>query len=103
MHRQHVGPAGSHRHAAATQLAPAYPGRFVLGLGVGYPQQAARVGHDFGSPVATARAYLHQLQGASYPRILAANGPLMLGLAAELADGARDRRPVPIQRPPHVV
>lgn len=75
-------------HAAATQLSQAYPGRFVLGLGVGYPAQAASVGRDFGSPMATARGYLQQLGDAVYPRILGANGPKMLALAGELSDGA---------------
>lgn len=74
-------------HAAATQLAEAYPGRFVLGLGAGYPAQAAAVGRDFVSPVATARSYLSAMGAAAYPRILAANGPKMLATAAELADG----------------
>ena len=37
-------------HAAAAQLAEAYPGRFVMGLGVGYPEQAASVGREFGRP-----------------------------------------------------
>ncbi len=31
-------------HAAATQLSQAHPGRFVPGLGVGNPDQAAGVG-----------------------------------------------------------
>ena len=41
-------------HAAAAQLAEAYPGRFVMGLGVGYPEQGGQcrtgirpsAGHD---------------------------------------------------------
>jgi alkanesulfonate monooxygenase SsuD/methylene tetrahydromethanopterin reductase-like flavin-dependent oxidoreductase (luciferase family) len=33
-------------HGAAALLADAYPGRFVLGLGVGYPFQAAQVGRE---------------------------------------------------------
>lgn len=74
--------------AAATALAEAYPGRFVLGLGVGRPEQAASVGREFGSPVTTAREYLQAMPGRTYPRLLAANGPRMLALAAELADGA---------------
>ena len=44
-------------HAAAAQLAQAYPGRFVLGLGVGYREQAASIGQEFGSPLATMRDY----------------------------------------------
>jgi probable F420-dependent oxidoreductase len=82
-------------HAAAAQLAEAYPGRVVLGLGVGYPQQAAAVGREFGSPLAAMRGYLEAMTAptmtpapaASYPRIVAANGPKMIALAAELADG----------------
>jgi alkanesulfonate monooxygenase SsuD/methylene tetrahydromethanopterin reductase-like flavin-dependent oxidoreductase (luciferase family) len=42
-------------HAAAAQLVETYPDRFVLGLGVGYPQQAARTGRDFGKPLTTMR------------------------------------------------
>lgn len=83
-------------HAAAAQLAQAYPGRIVLGLGVGYPEQAASVGREFGSPLATMRDYLDLMDGptwppapdAAYPRIVAANGPKMLALARDLADGA---------------
>jgi probable F420-dependent oxidoreductase len=90
-------------HAAAAQLAEAYPGRFALGLGVGYPEQAAGVGREFGRPLATMRDYLRQMDGptwppapdAGYPRIVAANGPKMLALAADIADGA-----MPAMQPP---
>ena len=83
-------------HAAAAQLAQAYPGRFVLGLGVGYPEQAASVGQEFGSPLATMRDYVNRMDSptsppapdAPYPRIIAANGPKMLALAGDIADGA---------------
>ncbi len=83
-------------HAAAAQLAQAYTGRIVLGLGVGYPEQATSVGRQFGSPLATVRDYLGLMDSptwpsapdAAYPRIVAANGPKMLALAAEVADGA---------------
>lgn len=74
-------------HAAATQISQAFGDRFVLGLGTGYPQQAAAVGRAFISPVATARAYLQPTDDLPYPRILGANGPLMLATAAELTDG----------------
>lgn len=33
----------------------------MLGLGVGYPEQAASVGRDYGSPVATMRDYLQAM------------------------------------------
>jgi probable F420-dependent oxidoreductase len=82
-------------HGAAAMLAQAYPGRLVLGLGVGYPQQAALVGREFGSPLAAMRDYLERMAAptmtpapdGSYPRIVAANGPKMIALAGELADG----------------
>jgi probable F420-dependent oxidoreductase len=82
-------------HAAAAQLAEAYPGRVVLGLGTGYPQQAAAVGREFGRPLAAMRDYLERMAaptmtpapGAAYPLIVAANGPKLIALAAELADG----------------
>jgi probable F420-dependent oxidoreductase len=82
-------------HAAAAQLAEAHPGRVVLGLGVGYPQQAAAVGREFGRPLGAMRDYLERMSAptmtpapaAAYPRIVAANGPKMITLAAELADG----------------
>jgi probable F420-dependent oxidoreductase len=82
--------------AAAAQVAQAHPGRFILGLGVGYPQQAEAAGRDFGRPLATMRDYQRRMgeptwppvPDADYPRIVAANGPKMLELAAETADGA---------------
>ncbi|QIY68308.1 TIGR03620 family F420-dependent LLM class oxidoreductase [Streptomyces sp. RLB1-33] len=90
-------------HGAAAVLAQAHPGRFVIGLGVGYPQQAADVGQEFGSPLATMRDYLDRMDAPTqppapavpYPRIIAANGPKMLALAGEIADGA-----LPAVRPP---
>lgn len=89
--------------AAAAQLAQAYPGRFVLGIGVGYPAQAAAAGREFGRPLATLRAYRQQMDlptqppvpAAVFPRILGANGPRMLELAAEIADGA-----ISVMQPP---
>src|ERR1700728_989451 len=83
-------------HGAALLLAQAFPGRFVLGLGVGYPHQAASVGRDFGSPVATMRDYVDLMTAPTqlpapdvdYPKIIGANGPKMLALSGEIADGA---------------
>jgi probable F420-dependent oxidoreductase len=83
-------------HAAAAQLAQAYPDRVVAGLGVGYPEQAASTGQEFGRPLVTMRDYLDPMDGptwppapdAAYPRIIAANGPKMVALAGEIADGA---------------
>lgn len=83
-------------HAAAATLAQAYPNRFALGLGVGYPQQADSVGREYGKPLATMREYVTAMDGETwppapeggYPRLLGANGPKMLALAREIADGA---------------
>ena len=83
-------------HGASALLADAYPGRFVLGLGVGYPEQAASTGQEFGRPLTTMRNYLDRMAApgwlpapeAAYPRIIAANGPKMLTLAGQIADGA---------------
>lgn len=83
-------------HAAAAQLAQAYPGRFVLGVGIGYPEQADSAGREFGRPVETMRGYLNGMDAptsppapdAAYARIVAANGPKMLALAGQRADGA---------------
>jgi probable F420-dependent oxidoreductase len=83
-------------HGAAALLAQAFPDRFVLGLGVGYPHQAASVGREFGSPVGMMRDYLDQMSAptqlpapeVAYPKIIAANGPRMLALSGEIADGA---------------
>ncbi len=82
-------------HAAAAQLAEALPGRFLLGLGVGTAAQAATVERDFGRPLLTMRRYLEHMSapselpagGAPYPLLVAANGPKMLDLADEVADG----------------
>jgi probable F420-dependent oxidoreductase len=63
---------------------------------VGYPQQAASTGREFGKPLTTMRDYRDRMVSqtwppaptAAYPRIIAANGPKMLALAAEIFDGA---------------
>ncbi|HEY5361511.1 MAG TPA: TIGR03620 family F420-dependent LLM class oxidoreductase [Streptosporangiaceae bacterium] len=83
-------------HGAAGLLAGAFPDRFVLGLGVGYPQQADSVGREYGSPLATMRDYLDQMSAptqlpapdVAYPKIIGANSPKMLALSGAAADGA---------------
>lgn len=91
-------------HGAAATLAQAYPGRFALGLGVGYPEQAAAVGKDFAHPLATMRDYLDGMNVPQtmtpapperYARIVAAGGPKMIALAGRFADGA-----IPVLVPP---
>jgi probable F420-dependent oxidoreductase len=79
-------------------LAEQSGGRFLLGLGVSHvPMVTGLRGHEYGKPVATMRNYLQEMALAPYlapdpPEkpltILAALGPRMLALSAELADGA---------------
>ena len=73
-------------------------GRFLLGLGVSHiPLVQGVRKHEYGKPVATMKAYLEGMAAATYKAIapasppqtvLAALGPKMLELSAELADGA---------------
>jgi probable F420-dependent oxidoreductase len=84
--------------AGQKTLAEAYPGRFLLGLGVSHiPMVEQLRGHSYGKPVASMRAYLDGMDRAPYravppsvnpSRVLAALGPQMLRLAAERAGGA---------------
>jgi len=73
-------------------LEEAYPGRFVLGLGVSHAPAVQSRGHDYGKPVGTMRAYLDALDddGAkeSPPRVLAALRRRMLELARDRSAGA---------------
>jgi probable F420-dependent oxidoreductase len=73
-------------------------GRFLLGVGVSHrPMVEAVRGHSYGKPVATMRGYLQAMREAPYgaPQpadkpltVVAALGPRMMALSAELADGA---------------
>ena len=86
--------------AAAAQkgLCEQSGGRFLLGLGVSHiPLVEGVRKHAYGKPLATMRAYLQDIAAASYrsvppasppSTVLAALGPKMLELSAELADGA---------------
>jgi probable F420-dependent oxidoreductase len=86
---------------AAGQLAigEAFPGRFVLGVGVSHKPLLDVRGQDYGSPLSHMRDYLDGMThgygvyratppAPAPPRILAALGPKMLDLATEKADGA---------------
>jgi probable F420-dependent oxidoreductase len=84
-------------NAATKTLAGAYPGRFVLGLGVSHRPMVEGRGHDYSSPLSTMRSYLRDMREAQFkaarpehdpPWLLAALGPKMLGLSRDLADGA---------------
>jgi probable F420-dependent oxidoreductase len=86
---------------AAGQLAlgEAFPGRFVLGIGVSHKPLLDVRGLDYGKPLAFMRDYLDGMDHGydvyravrpdpTPPRVLAALGPRMLELAAARADGA---------------
>jgi probable F420-dependent oxidoreductase len=68
--------------------------RYILGLGVSHIPLVERFrGHHYGRPVATMRSYLTQMRAEqsdadTWPVVLAALGPRMLELAAELTRGA---------------
>jgi probable F420-dependent oxidoreductase len=86
-------------------LSEAYPGRFVLGLGVSHVPLVEQVrGHRYEKPIATMRAYLDGMDQAVYRsvaptetpvRMLAALGPKMLQLAAERTSGAHPYNTTP--------
>lgn len=78
-------------------LDDAFPGRFLLGLGVSHQWlvEDVRGGH-YPKPLAAMRSYLTAMDAAPFSahapttrgrRVIAALGPRMLALAAELCDG----------------
>ncbi|HEX5450782.1 MAG TPA: TIGR03620 family F420-dependent LLM class oxidoreductase, partial [Candidatus Limnocylindrales bacterium] len=92
----------------AKALGEAFPGRFVLGIGVSHAPSVETRGSAYGKPIETMAAYLDAMAAAQYaapepdppvPLILAALGPRMLELAAERADGAHPYF-VPVEHTP---
>src|ERR1039458_9672977 len=87
---------GSMEGGAAT-LGAAYPGRFVLGIGISHGPIVDRSGQTYEKPMEKMLHYLDGMDAAvSYgpptevpvPRVLAALRPKMLRLARDRADGA---------------
>ena len=85
--------------AAHHTLSEAYPGRFILGLGVSHSHLVNKVrGLQYNRPLETTKRYLLEMDALAQQyravaadntvRLLAALGPRMLRLAAENADGA---------------
>ena len=84
--------------AAQKTLAEAYPGRFLLGMGVSHaPLVVGMRGHDYARPLTYLRRYLDAMDAASYmaappaeppPRVLASLHPKSLDLARERAWGS---------------
>jgi probable F420-dependent oxidoreductase len=82
--------------AGGRSIAEAWPGRFILGLGVSHAPMVADRGHDYARPVTAMRDYLDRMAEATWrgpdaplpPIVLAALGPRMVALAAERSAGA---------------
>ena len=81
------------KDAAATiaadyhRITAAYPGRFLLGLGIGHPEAT----REYRRPYEKLVSYLDELDDLKVPedgRVLAALGPRVLELAADRAAGA---------------
>ena len=74
--------------AQHAELTRAFPGSFLLGIGVGHPEATS----DYTKPLSAMRAFFDGLDAAEQPvprdeRIAAALGPRMLDLAAERSLG----------------
>ncbi len=85
--------------SGAMVLGEAYPGRFVLGIGISHPESMGPLGHPWKRPVAEMERYLDGMEAAQdrylaprprqpVPVLLAALGPRMLRLAASRTAGA---------------
>lgn len=69
------------------RLESRYPGRFLLGVGVGHPEATK----EYAKPYEALQRYLDVLDDAGIPasaRVLAALGPRVLGLARDRSAGA---------------
>ncbi len=83
---------------AQRSIEEAFPGRFLLGLGVSHHHLVDRVRHhDYSKPYSHMVSYLDEMDSALFmavgpserpATVLAALGPKMLKLSAERADGA---------------
>jgi probable F420-dependent oxidoreductase len=78
-----AGPVSESFH----RIDKAYPGRFLLGIGVGHPE----AGHEYKKPYDALTEYLDALDQHGVPkdrRVVAALGPQVLKLAARRSAGA---------------
>jgi probable F420-dependent oxidoreductase len=82
--------------AGGRSINEAWPGRFILGVGVSHAPSVALRGHDYDRPFSAMRNYLEEMEKATWrgpeaplpPIVLAALGPRMVGMAAERTAGA---------------
>jgi len=84
-------------NAGMKTIGEAFPGRFVLGLGISHGHAVELRGQAYGKPLTTMREYLDAMDAATYmgpepaervPIVLAALGPRMLELSRDRTDGA---------------
>lgn len=94
--------------AGAATLGAAFPGRFVLGIGVSHAPIVERSGQTYDRPFTRMVEYLNGMDRVTgdvpvteipVPRVLAALGPKMLALARDRADGAHPYF-VPVEHTP---
>jgi probable F420-dependent oxidoreductase len=84
--------------AGQKTLAEAFPGRFLLGMGVSHAHLVSHLRqHDYSKPYSYMKEYLQRMDDSLFMargpdeepgRVLAALGPKMLALSAEQANGA---------------
>ena len=83
--------------AAGRTIGEAFPGRFVLGMGVSHPPAVAMRGSTYARPLTFMRSYLEQMASLDQPSpgppqpvptVIAALRPRMLELASQATDGA---------------
>jgi probable F420-dependent oxidoreductase len=70
------------------RLAAAYPGRFILGLGVSHAPLVESTGQAYVKPYSKMARFLDELPEVTAPVVLAALGPKMLELSRDRALGA---------------
>jgi probable F420-dependent oxidoreductase len=74
--------------AETNRLAAAYPGRFILGLGVSHAPLVEATGQAYVKPYSTMVRFLDELGEVNAPVVLAALGPKMLELSRDRTHGA---------------
>ena len=72
----------------ANRLATAYPGRFILGLGVSHAPGVEATGQAYVKPYSKMVGFLDELPAVTAPVVLAALGPRMLELSRDRSLGA---------------
>ena len=81
----------------ARTITEAFPGRFVLGIGISHQLTVDPRGHRYANPIETMESYIEAMDSAPWrgetappigPRVIGALGPKMLEVSARMTDGA---------------